>query len=129
MKDAIFRDIVVYDTRMAVNFVSSWGKATGGVNFRNIRFSDMSVDAKGFCIFNRNLAIDTVFDGIVFENVKGTVSEPSYVSGSRSYPLGEVVFRNVCLPGGVRAEDGEAVCGLTELRPWEVLALRLSEGA
>ena len=35
----------------------------------------------------------------------------------------------VCLPGGVRAEDGEAVCGLTELRPWEVLTLRLSEGA
>ena len=35
----------------------------------------------------------------------------------------------VCLPGGVRAEDGEAVCGLTELRPWEVLTLRLNEGA
>ena len=101
VKDAKFRDIAVTDSRMAVNFVSAW-RDEAGVSFRNIRFENMHVDAKCLCLFNRGKAVDTAFDGIVFENVSGRVDETSHVSGSRAHPLGSIVFRNVDIPCGVR---------------------------
>ena len=103
VKDAVLKNLTIRETRTAVNFVSSWGREGGGVSFRNIRFENLDVEAKTFCRFNRNFATDTVFDGIVFENVRGTTERPACVSGSRAHPLGRIVFRNVSLPNGVRA--------------------------
>ena len=109
VKNAVFRDIVVTDSRMAVNFVSAWRKGGRGVDFRDIRFDGMRVDAKAFCSMDRRCAENTVFKGIVFENVCGTVLMPSHVSGTRAHPLGSIVFRNVDLPCGIRALNAPEV--------------------
>ena len=47
--DAAFSNIVVEDTRTAVNLVSSWNKDSRGVDISRISFSNFRVDAFLFC--------------------------------------------------------------------------------
>ena len=49
VRDAVLENLEIYDTRTAVNIVSSWGKAGKGVDFKDIAFKGMKVECRNFC--------------------------------------------------------------------------------
>ena len=64
--DAAFSNIVVEDTRTAVNLVSSWSKESRGVDISRISFSNFRVDAFLFCQVSPKFAKEAEFSDIVF---------------------------------------------------------------
>ena len=101
VRDAVLRNLEIYDTRTAVDIVSCWQKGGAGVNFENITFDGMKVECKLFCRIYPRYAKTASFKGIRFANVTGTTEMTSWVTGRTSAPIGEVTFENVDLPNGV----------------------------
>ena len=103
VSNAVFRNIEVYDTRTAVDFVSSWRKGGKGVDFIDITFDGMKADCQRFCRIYHRYAKKAVFRGIMFANVTGTALNPGWVTGRRDDPISDVTFENVNLPNGIIA--------------------------
>ena len=101
--DAVLKNLEIYDTRTAVDVVSSWRKGGKGVDFSNILFDGMKVDCRFFCRIYHRYAKTAIFNGIKFANVKGTTLLPSWVTGRSSDPIADVSFENVDIPNGVTA--------------------------
>lgn len=103
VRDAVFRDIAVYDTRTAVNFVGSWRRGGKGVDFENILFEGLEVEARQFCKMYPRYAKSAHIRAVRFSDVSGSVSSPSWVYGRRDRKIDDVTFENVVLPHGVIA--------------------------
>ena len=103
IRDAVLKNLEIYDTRTAVDIVSSWRKGGKGVDFSNILFDGMKVDCRMFCRIYHRYAKTATFTGIKFANVKGTTLLPAWVTGRSSDPIADVSFENVDIPNGVTA--------------------------
>ena len=101
--DAVLKNLEIYDTRTAVDVVSSWRKGGKGVDFSDILFDGMKVDCRVFCRIYHRYAKTATFKGLKFANVNGTTLLPAWVTGRRSDPIEEVSFENVNLPNGISA--------------------------
>ena len=101
VRDASFRDIVIRDTRTAVDVVSSWRRGGTGVMFQDIEFDGLDVDSVLLCRVSPSFAKETRIDGIRFANAKGRVECPSWITGRQDSPVGCVAFDNVSLRHGV----------------------------
>ena len=101
--DAVLKNLEIYDTRTAVDVVSSWRKGGKGVDFNNILFDGMKVDCRMFCRIYHRYAKTAIFKGIKFANVKGTTLLPAWVTGRSGDPIADVSFENVDIPNGVTA--------------------------
>ena len=101
--DAVLKNLEIYDTRTAVDVVSSWRKGGKGVGFSDILFDGMKVDCRMFCRIYHRYAKTATFKGLKFANVTGTTLLPAWVTGRRGDPIEEVTFENVNLPNGVSA--------------------------
>ena len=99
VKDCSFTDIRIEKTRYAVNAVGAWSRPEPGVDISNITFLDLTVDAKAFCKFYYKFATRSVFDGIAFEHVRGTVREPSIFDDTPERPFRNLRFDDVKLTG------------------------------
>ena len=99
IRDCSFTGIRIENTRYAVNAVGAWSRPEHGVDISNISFSDMEIDAKGFCKFYYKHATDSVFDGIAFRQVRGRVREPSIFDDTPKRPFRNLVFEDVKLEG------------------------------
>ncbi len=99
--DATFDNIVVHDARTAVNIVAAWdAKATKGVDFRNIRFSNWVVDCRILLhIYGGSLASGVVrtaeLRDIAFTGFIGKASELSMVEWLPNAPARGVSFRDI----------------------------------
>ena len=100
VRDAVLRNLEVYDTRTAVDVVSSWSRGGKGVDFENVTFDGMKVACKVFCKIYPRYAKAARFAGLHFRNVSGTTLAPSTITGLRDRPVDEVTFENVSLPHG-----------------------------
>ena len=112
--DAAFDNIVVYDTRTAIDIVSSWSKSSRGVDIEGLRFSNWRIDCCDFLHFYPNFAKDRIMRDVTFAGVTGKTLIPSLVSGAEGSPLRRIRFRDVELPHGTilrHAEDVEFVGG------------------
>lgn len=112
VKDCSFTDIRIEKTRYAVNAVGAWSRPEPGVDISNISFRDMTIDAKGFCKFYYKFATKSVFDGITFSHVRGTVREPSIFDDKPTRPFRNLRFDDVKLEG----ETSPRVLGPLKLR-------------
>ena len=101
MRDAVFRDIVVHDTRTAVDVVSSWWRDSRGVDVSDVTFDGMEVESVLLCRIHPNLAKEVRIGGIRFANVKGSVDCASWITGRGESQVGPIVFENVNLLHGV----------------------------
>lgn len=101
VRDAEFRDIEIYDTRTAVDVVSSWQRGGRGVRVDGILFHGMKVDAVLFCRIRPNFAEETRIGNIRFCNVTGRVECASWITGRARSPVGTIRFEDVSLPHGV----------------------------
>ena len=99
--DAAFRKIEIYDTRTAVDFVSSWRRGGKGVAMDGISFDGMNVEAVLFCRMQPKFAEKTRIGNISFANVTGRTECASWITGREKSPVGTVKFENVRLPHGV----------------------------
>ena len=102
VSDAIFKNLEIYDTRTAVDIVSSWSSESG-VKFSDILFDGMKVDCRMFCRIYHRHAKKALFKGIKFANVTGSTQLQGWVTGRKSDPISDVVFENVDLPNGITA--------------------------
>ena len=100
VREALLRNLEVYDTRTAVDVVSSWSRGGKGVDFENVTFDGMRVECKLFCRIYPRYAKAARFEGIHFKNVTGTTLVRSTISGLKDRPVDEVTFENVTLPHG-----------------------------
>ncbi len=105
--DIEVRDIVIYNSRRAVNFVSSWNRSSSGVAFDKVRFTNLEVDALDFCKLYPFYAPTSSISRVTFENVTGRVRHPSYVVSRPHCPYRDIVFRNVWLEHGVESVEAE----------------------
>ena len=101
VRDAVLRNLEIYDTRTAVDVVSCWRRGNKGVDFENITFDGMKVECRMFCRIYPRYSKTATFKGLRFANVTGTTHLPSWVTGRKSRPVDEVTFENVDLPNGV----------------------------
>lgn len=101
VRDAVFRDIVVHDTRTAVDVVSSWWRDSRGVDVSDVTFDGMEVESVLLCRIHPNLAKEVRIGGIRFANVKGSVDCASWITGRKESQVGPIVFENVNLLHGV----------------------------
>lgn len=114
--DAVFSNIVVHDARTAINFVSSWSsKAAKGVDFRNIRFMNWTVDCRDlFRIYGGPLASgvtrEAVTENLSFVGFSGRAAADSRVSGLPNSPVRNLLFRDIDVPTKVRFGNAADVC-------------------
>ena len=101
VRDAAFRDIEIYDTRTAVDFVSSWRRGGRGVAMDGISFGGVRVESVLFCRISPSFAKATRIGNVRFANVAGRTDCASWITGRADSPVGRVVFENVDLPHGV----------------------------
>ena len=101
VRDAEFRNIEVYDTRTAVDFVSSWRRGGRGVAMDGVSFDGMKVESVLLCRISPSFAKATRIGNIRFANVTGRTECASWVTGRAESPVGKVIFENVNLPHGV----------------------------
>ena len=100
VRDALLRNLEVYDTRTAVDVVSSWSPGGKGADFENITFDGLKVECKIFCRIYPRYAKTARFAGIHFKNVTGMTLARSAITGLKDRPVDEVTFENVTLPHG-----------------------------
>ena len=101
VRDAVFRNIEIYDTRTAVDFVSSWRRGGKGVDMDGVTFDGMKVESVLFCRISPSFAKKARIGNIRFANVTGRTECDSWITGREDMPIGPIVFENVCLPNGV----------------------------
>ena len=98
--DCAFTDIRIEKTRYAVNAVGAWARVpTRGVDITNVGFTNLTVDAKGFCKFYYKTGTKSVFDGITFSHVRGRVRGPSIFEDTPQRPFLNLRFDDVRLEG------------------------------
>ena len=110
VRGATFRDIEIYDTRTAVDFVSSWRRGGRGVAMDGISFDGMKVDVVLFCRISPSFAKYTRIGNIRFANVTGRTECSSWITGRPKSAVGAVLFDNVNLPHGVVCLNAPKVC-------------------
>ena len=99
IRDCSFHNIRILNTRYAVNAVGAWSRPEHGVDISRISFENMEIEAKGFCKFYYRMATGSVFDGISFRHVRGTVREPSIFDDKPERPFRNLRFDDVMLHG------------------------------
>ena len=99
IRDCLFRNIKIENTRYAVNAVGAWSRPDHGVDISRISFENMEIDAKGFCKFYYKMATGSIFDGITFRHVRGKVREPSIFDDTPARPFRNLSFEDVRLDG------------------------------
>ena len=99
IRDCALRRIRIHDTRYAVNAVGAWSKPARGVDIRRVTFEDMDIEARGFCKFYYKFATESVFEDILFRDVRGTVREPSIFDDTPERPFRNLRFEGVRLDG------------------------------
>lgn len=128
-------NIIIETARTAFNFVSSWSEASRGVDIRNIRINNVTLDCAIFVHMYYKFAQKTEIRDISVTNVTGVLRQvaemdpmrrdegciwlnqyaPSFVemNGRPETPLRDIHFRDVALkvfPGGVwNAGDVESL--------------------
>ena len=105
--DIEFRDLEIWDTRTAVDVVSSWRPGSRGASIERVAFDGVSVDCVVFCRILPNFARETRIHDIRFANVSGNVLGPSYVTGRPESPIGRVEFANADIPCGLYAFNAD----------------------
>ena len=103
VRDAVLKDLEIYDTRTAISMVSSWRKGGKGVDFKGITFDGMKVECRNFCRIYPRYAKDAKFEGIRIRNVKGTTTLPGWIWGYSENPISDITFENVDIPNGINA--------------------------
>lgn len=99
IRDCLFRNIKIVNTRYAVNAVGAWSSPGHGVDISRISFTNMEIDAKGFCKFYYKMAWGSVFDGLTFRHVRGKVLESSIFEDTPARPFRNLRFEDVRLDG------------------------------
>ena len=97
---ATFDNLVIHDTRTAIDVVSSWSRQSRGVDIHDIRFSNMQIDCCDFLHLYPNFAKRRVIRDITFCGVTGRTLIPSLASGTEEAPLRGIRFKDVELPHG-----------------------------
>ena len=101
VRDAVFKNIEIHDTRTAVDVVSSWLRGGKGVDVNGVLFDGMNVESVLFCRIRPNFAKESRIANIRFANVKGRTECASWITGREENPIGMIAFENVSLPHGV----------------------------
>jgi hypothetical protein len=107
--DATFDNIVVHDTRTAIDIVSSWSKASRGVDIQDLRFSNMQIDCCDFLHLYPKYAKDRVIRNVTFSGVTGRTLISSFASGTDEVPLRGIRFKDVELTHGTILRHAEDV--------------------
>ena len=119
--DATFSNIVVHDTRTAINFAASWNPKSKGTDIWNLSFSNFRIDAFCFCQMSAKFSRTARIDDIVFSDISGTQEIASELTGAAERPARRIRFRNVDMPHGIIANNAEQleISGgtLKEVRP------------
>ena len=102
--DATFANIVVHDSRTAINIVSSWRPTSRGVDIHNVRFCGMQVDCANFLHCYAKYAKEADIGDITFSDIGGLSRRQSTIAGVADHSIHDLHFRNVDLPHGVAAE-------------------------
>ena len=103
VRDAVLKDLEIYDTRTAISIVSSWRKGGKGVDFKDITFDGMKVECRNFCRIYPRYSKDAKFEGLRIRNVKGTTTLPGWIWGYTANPISDITFENVDIPNGINA--------------------------
>ena len=115
VRNATFSNIVVHDSRTAVNIVSSWNsKATKGVDFSNIRFCNWTVDCRKLLrLYGGPQApgVERKYEmrDIFFQGFSGRAPEGGEIDGLERSPIRNIVLRDVDVEGVLRTRFAEGV--------------------
>lgn len=102
--DVVFNNIVVFNTRTAINFCSSWGMY--GTDIRRVRFNNFSIESIDFLRMHQNGKVTPVED-IYFSNVSGYVRQRSRIWAKEGYPFRNIKLRGIDLPQGIEVLNVE----------------------
>lgn len=87
IRDAVFSNLVIENARTAFNFFSSWTAQSRGVDIRNIRFENVTVDCQRLVHVQYGHATETTIRDLYFTGISGTVERESLLVGKPRLPL------------------------------------------
>ena len=114
IRDAVFGNIVIHDTRSGIQLVSRYSSSSPGVTIENLLFGDVLMECR------RPLAILSdvrgprdeevkPIRGVVFRNIRATGDRSSFFEANRRGDVADVTLEDVdlTLHGGDDIVDGE----------------------
>ena len=94
ISDVTVSNIVIWDTRAALDFCTSWG--TNGVSYANLLFDNIAVsDCRWFLRASYHGIKGTDMRGIRFSNIRAKAEENSLIWGQPGHPIRDIRFTNV----------------------------------
>lgn len=105
ISDAVFSNLVIYESRTAINIVSAYSPNSRGCDFERIRFENIVVECGRFLWLNRFYAKETTYRDIVFSGISGSAPLPCIVCGTEAKPCGRILFRDVDLDSGLAVKN------------------------
>ena len=94
VEDVTVSNIVIWDSRVALDFCTSWGKS--GVSYDNILVDNIAVrDCRWFLRASYHGVKGTDMRGLRFSNIRAKAQENSLIWGYPDHPISDVRFVNV----------------------------------
>lgn len=94
VSDVTVSNIVIWDSRVALDFCTSWGKS--GVSYSDILVDNVAVsDCRWFLRASYHGIKGTDMRGLRFSNIRAKASENSLIWGYPDHPISDVRFVNV----------------------------------
>ena len=106
IKDAVFSNLVIYDSSTAFNIVSGYTRTEAGASIEGVRFCNIMVNAERLMKIHHMRGEGEIRD-IVFDGISGRTQSCSQIWAKKDHPFKEIVFRNVEIAQGYECINAE----------------------
>ena len=111
--DAVFSNLVIYDSPNAFNIVSGYTRTERGTDIFRIRFSNIIANADRLMKIHHMRGDEGIIRDLIFDGISGTARTDSRIWAKEAHPFKGIILRNVdiesgfeCINASVKVEGG-----------------------
>ena len=112
--DAVFSNLVIYDSPNAFNVVSGYTRTERGADIFRIRFSNILANVDRLMKIHHMRGDEGIIRDIIFDEISGSAASHSQIWAKKAYPFERIILRNVdidsyfeCINASVKVEGGQ----------------------
>lgn len=111
--DAVFANLVIYDSLNAFNIVSGYTRGERGTDIFRVRFSNIIADADRLMKIHHMRGDEGIISDLTFDGISGKADSDSQIWAKEAHPFHGIVFRDVdidsrfeCINASVKVVGG-----------------------
>ena len=112
--DAVFSNLVIYDSPNAFNVVSGYTRTERGADIFRIRFSNILANVDRLMKIHHMRGDEGIIRDIIFDEISGSAASYSQIWAKKAWPFERIILRNVdidsyfeCINASVKVEGGQ----------------------